>query len=213
MRLKAAVIFLSLVIPLEGIQALTLKEVVSHLKEAQTRIQGLKAQLLQERRPPGGATPVVMDGVIWIRKPDRLRMDIFPPHESITVLRGDELLIYFPEEKVAQKVRLSKDPTLARWLKFLQAPVEEIERHGEVEEVIGGKIVIRIEPSDEFDQFKSIRLWIDQKLWLPVKIELEEKTGEHTVITYSGIEVNPTFPEGIFDLKLPQDVEVTELEG
>lgn len=214
MRLRVkigGVVFL--LIPLAVSQALTLQEVVNHLKAAQEEVKGIKARLLQERRSPGKGAPVVMDGVIWIKRPDRLRMDIFPPHESITVLKGDELLIYFPEEKVAQKVSLSKDPLLARWLRFLQTPVKEIEQRGEVEAVAEGKIVVRIEPGDEFDHFRAIKLWIDQKLWLPVRIELEERTGEHTTVTYSAVEINPTFPEGVFDLRLPSDVEVTELGG
>lgn len=205
-----ALAFLFLVVQAK---ALTLKEVIVHLKDAQQRIQGLKAHLLQERYTGGESAPVVMEGIIWIKRPDKFRMDIFPPHESITVLEGGQLLIYFPEERVVQRVDLSKDPALARWLQFLQDPLEEVSKRGKIEGTEEGKVIIGLNPSGWFDQFRRIRLWIDEGLWLPVRIEVVDNSGEVTITSYSAIEVNPPLPDEIFQLEFPPDVEVVELHG
>ena len=213
--MKRALFLMALVFSSFALQAkaLTLEEVVLHLKDAQQRVQGLKAHLLQEKYTAGDSAPVVMEGIIWIKRPDKLRMDIFPPHESITVLEGQQLLIYFPEERVAQRVDLSKDPALARWLQFLQDPLEEVSKRGEIEGTKEGKVIVGLNPSGQFDQFRRIRLWIDEGLWLPVRIEVVEKSGDVTITSYSSIEVNPAFSEDVFQLELPSDVEVVELRG
>lgn len=164
--------------------------------------------MIQERESPNGQR-VRMEGVIWIRRPDRFRMDVYPPYESITVLKGDEMLIYFPQEKVAQRVNVSRDPSLLRWVQFLKEPWEVVKEKGKVIGEEGREIVLEIDTGD-FPELDRVILWIDRDIWFPRKMELEERGGEKAIITYSEIELGAEFTDNVFDLKLPRDVQVTD---
>ena len=189
-------------------QALTVEELAYRLRERGLAVNRVKVHMVHERSSVQGEK-VRMEGIIWIERPDRFRMDVFPPHESITVLKGDQMLIYFPEEKVAQRVDISKDPSLLRWVKFLQEPWEVVKQKGRIEGVEGGLLVVEIDTKD-FQELERVRLWIDQRLWFPKRIEMVERGGEKSTIFYSQIEINPPLPEDIFELHLPPDVQITE---
>lgn len=150
-----------------------------------------------------------MEGDIWIMRPDRFRMDILPPYESITLLNGDQMLIYFPKEKVAQRVNVKKDPSLVRWVQFLRQPWQVVKERARVLDEKGKEIVLEIDTRD-FPELERAVLWIDRELGLPIKIELDERGGDKAVITYSDIQLDAQFPKDLFDLKLPPDVEITD---
>lgn len=203
--------FLFLLFPLwivATVQALTVDELANRLRERGLAVNRVKVHMVHERSSVQGEK-VRMEGIIWIERPDRFRMDVFPPHESITVLKGDQMLIYFPEEKVAQRVDISKDPSLMRWVRFLQEPWEVVKQKGRIEGVEGGLLVVEIDTKD-FEELQRVRLWIDQRLWFLKRIEMVERGGEKSTIFYSQIEINPPFPEDIFELRLPPDVQITE---
>lgn len=192
------------------VEAYSLEDIVLRLKEEGQKVQRLKMQFLQERRSPTGKL-TKLQGTIWLERPNGFRMEVLPPYESITVIKSDELWMYFPKEKMAQRVKLSKDPTLARWVKFLQEPWEEIRKKGVLEGREGDRFVIKIDASSDFEELSFIKVWVDQKLWLPVKVFMKEKTGEEATILYSKFELNPNFAPGLFELELPADVQVTDL--
>lgn len=211
MKIKRVVglVFLFLAIPFL-VKAYSLDEIVLRLNEEGNKVQRLKMQFFQERRSPNGKV-TKLQGTIWLKRPNGFRMEVLPPYESITVIKSDELWMYFPKEKMAQKVKLSKDPTLARWVKFLQEPWEEIKKKGTLEGKEGDRFVIKIDASSDFEDLSFIRVWVDQQLWLPVKVFMKEKTGEEVTIFYSKFELNPDFAPNLFQLDLPADVQVTEL--
>ena len=208
--IKGVVVFVALLLVAFPAHAFTLQEVLKEMKRAQEVTFDMSARLAQEKILKGSVNPIIMKGKIKLKKPDKLYMETLPPNRTITVLNGTELLVYFPSEKVAQKFDLSKDPTLAKWLRFLQDPVSEIERAGVLEGEKEGKVILRLDPSGEFDFFKSIRLWVDIRVWLPVQIELVEKNGDLTITTYTDLVTNTGIGDEEFEIKLPPDVEVTE---
>jgi outer membrane lipoprotein-sorting protein len=69
---------------------------------------------------------------------------------------------------------------------------------------------VEIDPKD-LPELESLRIWVDQSLWFPTKIEMKEKNGEVSLITYSKVEFGASFGDDLFDLKFPPDVQVTEL--
>jgi len=183
-------------------------QIAELLREKGLKVGSIKLHMVQERFSPDGRK-VRMEGIIWIMRPDRFRMDVLPPYESITILKGDQMLIYFPQEKVAQRVNVTKDPTLLRWVQFLREPWQVVQERTKVVKEEGKEIVLEIDTRD-FPELDGVILWIDPELGFPVKIELEERGGDRAVITYSGVELGAQFPDDLFDLKLPPDVEITE---
>jgi len=191
------------------VYALSVEEVADKLEQKVLSSGKIHIQMENTRFLLRGEK-VQMKGLIWLQMPDKFRMDIFPPHQSITLLKGKQLLIYFPQDKVLQVVMLSKDPKLSQWLNFLQKPWEEIKRRGVIRSVEKEGILVEIDSKD-LPELESLRLWIDQNLWFPTKIEMKEKTGELSVINYLKVEFGASFGVDMFELKLPPDVQVTEL--
>lgn len=201
-------IFVFLLFP-AFLYALSVEEVAEKLEQKVLSSGKIYIQIENTRFLPKGEK-IQMKGLIWLKMPDKFRMDIFPPYQSITLLKGKQLLIYFPQDKVLQVVTLSKDPKLSQWLNFLQKPWEEIKRRGVIRDVEKEGILVEIDPKD-LPELESLRIWVDQSLWFPTKIEMKEKNGEVSLITYSKVEFGASFGDDLFDLKFPPDVQVTEL--
>ena len=189
--------------------ALSVEEVAERLEQKVLSSRKIYIQMKNIRILPKGEK-IEMKGLIWLQMPDKFRMDIFPPHQSITLLKGKQLLIYFPQDKVLQVVMLSKDPKLSQWLNFFQKPWEEIKRRGVIRSVDKEGILVEMDPKD-LPELESLRIWIDQNLWFPTKIEIKEKNGEVSIINYLEVKFGASFEEDLFELKLPPDVQVTEL--
>jgi outer membrane lipoprotein-sorting protein len=60
-------------------------------------------------------------------------------------------------------------------------------------------------------RIKSVRLWLDQKKWVAVKLQVTESSGDYFILKYSNIKLNENIPDSVFDLKLPKDVNILKL--
>jgi outer membrane lipoprotein-sorting protein len=58
--------------------------------------------------------------------------------------------------------------------------------------------------------FSRIRLWVDHKHWIPIRILLFEASEDHLTILLSNVKINPGLPDRIFKLQVPPDFERVE---
>ncbi len=120
------------------------------------------------------------------------------------------LLIYFPDEKVAQRYQVAGNPTLAKWLLFFQNPIETLGKRIWLQEERAGEVVLGIDPAEDLAIFKKIRIAIDTSNWLPRSVEMVEKGGDCTTINYNNVTINSGITDDSFKLRLPADVEIIE---
>ncbi len=184
--------------------------ILDQLKRAQESIEDFAADITQVKSSPIFKETMISKGKMRFKRANQIWVEMYPPYPSITVLTKGVLWIYFPEEKVAQRYHVAGNPLLAKWLLFFQNPIETMGEKISLQEEKETEVVLRIDPAEDLAIFQEIRLWIDTSNWMPKRIELVEKNGDRTTITYRHIRINSGIPDSSFELHLSPDVEIIE---
>jgi outer membrane lipoprotein-sorting protein len=58
-----------------------------------------------------------------------------------------------------------------------------------------------------------MKVWLDSELYLPVALQYVEADGDVTKYEFENYRVNGELPAGRFDLQLPRDVEIRNVEA
>jgi len=200
----------SLVIPSGAQQDKDVAPILKQLKKAQESLQDFTADIKQVKVSSLFTEPQISRGRMRFKRPNQIWVEMYPPYPSITVLNQGVLLYYFPEEKVAQRYDVAGNPVLAKWLLFFQNPIETMGKKIWLQEEKAGEVVLGIDPVEDLAIFQEIRITVDTSNWMPKRLEMTEKAGDRTTITYHNIRINVGVPDSSFQLRLPSDVEIIE---
>jgi len=155
-------------------------------------------------------TPLISKGTMYFKRPDCIRLDMFPPNPSVTLLSEGVLWIYFPEDKVAQRYLVEKNPQLTKWLLVFQNPIATLGERVALGPETKKTITLTLDPAEDLVIFQDISLVFDKSTWMLHTLDLKEKNGDHTSITYTYTAVNAGIPDNLFQLQLPPDVDLIE---
>jgi outer membrane lipoprotein carrier protein len=183
---------------------------LDRIKQAQESLQDFTADIKQVKISSLFTEPQVSRGRMQFKRPDKVWVEMQPPYASITVLNQGVLLIYFPEEQVAQRYEVAGNPALAKWLLFFQNPIETLGEKIWLQEEKAGEVILGIDPAEDLAVFQKIRIAIDTSNWMPKRVELVEKNGDRTTIHYLNVKMDVGIPDASFHLRLPPDVEIIE---
>ena len=184
--------------------------ILEQLKKAQESLQDFTADITQAKVSSLTKAPVVSRGKMRFKRPDRIWVEMYPPYPTITVLNKGVLLIYFPDEKVAQRYQVAGNPALAKWLLFFQNPIDSLGKRIWLQEERAGEVVLGIDPAEDLAIFQKIQITIDTSNWLPKSVQLVEKNDDCTTINYNNIKINSGIADASFELHLPLGVEIIE---
>jgi outer membrane lipoprotein-sorting protein len=184
--------------------------ILEQLKKAQESLQDFTADINQVKVSSLSKAPVVSRGKMRFKRPDRIWVEMYPPYPTVTVLNKGVLLIYFPDEKVAQRYQVAGNPALAKWLLFFQNPIDTLGKKIWLQEERAGEVILGLDPAEDLAIFQKIRISVDTSNWLPKSVDLVEKNGDRTTINYDNIRINTGIPDDSFKLRLPADVEIIE---
>lgn len=184
--------------------------ILGQLKKAQESLQDFTADIKQVKISSLFKEPVVSRGRMRLKRPNQIWVEMYPPYPTITVLNKGVLLIYCPDERVAQRYQVAGNPVLAKWLLFFQNPIETLGKKIWLQEEREGEVVLGIDPAEDLAVFQEIRISINTSNWMPKRLEWVEKSGDRTTINYHNIRINVGIPDSSFQLRLPPDVEIIE---
>jgi outer membrane lipoprotein-sorting protein len=184
--------------------------ILEQLKKAQESLQDFTADINQVKVSSLSKAPMVSRGKMRFKRPDRIWLEMYPPYPTVTVLNKGVLLIYFPDEKVAQRYQVAGNPALAKWLLFFQNPIDTLGTKIWLQEEREGEVILGLDPAEDLAIFQKIRISIDTSNWLPRRVEMVEKGGDRTTINYDNVKVNSGIADDSFKLRLPADVEIIE---
>jgi outer membrane lipoprotein carrier protein len=184
--------------------------IVEQLKKAQEALQDFTADIKQVKISSLFTEPVVSQGRMRFKRPDKLWEEMYPPYPTVKVLNEGVFLIYFPDERVAQRYDLTGNPALAKWLLFFQNPIATLGKKIWLQEKKEDEVVLGIDPAEDLAVFQEIRISIDTSNWMPKRLELMEKSGDRTITNYLNVRKNVGIPDSSFQLRLPPDVEIIE---
>ena len=165
----------------------------------------------------------VAEGTLRYKTPRKLRLEFEPPKDEIDVSDGKHFWVYKPGEKQVEKYRLAEgDTTELNFFEFgYEGSIEKARKNYDISLVTDadteaedeGIYVLRLvpRPSMQTPQYNEIMLWVDDSIWLPVRMDLSESDGEViNRIEFWEIKINETIDDDIFQFEVPPGVEVIE---
>lgn len=193
-------------------QTLTVDEVVQRIRESREKTKDFSADLLQEKKISLLKEKVISKGRIRFKKPDRISIEFFHPETSQMVYDGKTFLLYFKEEKMAERYQVQGNPVVEKYMLFSKDPFQEKLAQWRIVEDRETVLVMEILPKVKDPLFVKTKLWISKKDWIITGMEMVEKNGDTTSLRYSNMRVNMGLSDSDFEIRLPKDVKVTEIK-
>ena len=198
--------------PIMGAQQMGVDEVVQRLKESREKTKDFSADLLQEKKLSLLKEKVVSRGRIRFKKPKQFFIEFFHPESSQMSFDGKTFLLYFKEEKMAERYQVHANPVVEKYLLFSKDPFQEKLAEWKIAEDRESVLIMEILPKVKEGLFVKTRLWISKKDWTVVAMEMVERNGDTTFFRYSNMRVNTGLTDSDFQIHLPKDVKITEVK-
>jgi outer membrane lipoprotein carrier protein len=199
-------------LPIKGATPMGADEVVKRLREVQEKTKDFSADLHQEKKLSLMKEKIVSRGRIRFKKPDKVSIEFFHPESSQMVFDGKTVLLYYKEEKLAERYSLRSNPMAERYLLFSKDPFQEKLAEWRILEDRESFLVMEIIPKVKDPLFVKTRLRVSKKDWMVIGMEMIEKNGDTTSIRYSNMKVNIGLTDSDFEIHLPKDVKITEVK-
>ncbi len=181
----------------------------------------------QEKTDPIFLEKIKATGRFWYERPSNFRCDYDKPEASTSLVTGDQVTLYFPEFKQAERYRLSREGSgiseVNQMLLAFGIETDKVLKHFVVQhdpatsaDIIRLTFTPRAKREDR--PFAQFVLEIP-KPDLPTqpedqpycRFEIKGDEGDRTVVVITEIKWNdPDMPADIFQLHLPRDVEIIE---
>jgi outer membrane lipoprotein-sorting protein len=204
--------------------AWTLENILKQLDARAADFQSLTADLERTK-----VTVVVNDkstesGQIWVRRDDKMRIEVTQP-DARTILRdGDFFYLYNPKIHRVEEYNLGKKKSVVDQFLLLgfgtsgSSLKDSYDISLQVEETIDSRKVLRLELLPKTDEVKKqlskIELWLDEGTWLPVQQQFfETGSGDYFIIRYRNINRNVRIPDGEFKPHWPHGTTKVQPQG
>ena len=195
----------------------TLEAILKQLDAEAKEFRSLTADLERTK-----VTVVVNDrstesGQIFVRRDDKMRIELTHPNPRTILRTGDDLYIFNPRAKRLEQYDLGKHRALVDQFLLLGfgTPGGELKKHYLVtllgEETLEGRKVLLIELTPKSDavrkQLSKIHLWIDESTWLPAQQKFfETGSGDYFIIRYTNVVRNIKIADSRFKPQWPKGV-------
>ena len=174
-------------------------------------------------------TEVVKDtstetGQMWVRKDDKMRIEIQKPDLQTILRSGDSLFIFNPKINRVEEYDLGKNRDLVdQYVKLgFGTRAESIKKSFLVavngEQDLEGKktVVIELTPKSQQmrDQISKIQMWIDEASWMPIQQKFfEAASGDYLIFKYANMRKNLQIPESRFKQDWPKNATKVKPKG
>ncbi|MGA2317125.1 MAG: outer membrane lipoprotein carrier protein LolA [Thermodesulfobacteriota bacterium] len=196
----------------KGAAPISADEVVKRLREIQEKTKDFSADIHQEKKLSLLKEKIISRGKIRFKKPDKVSIEFFHPESSQMVFDGKTALLYYKEEKLAERYSLRSNPIAERYLLFSKDPFQEKLAEWKILEDRESFLVMEIIPKVKDPLFVKTRLRVSKKDWMLIGMDMVEKNGDTTSIRYSNMKVNTGLTESDFEIHLPKDVKITDVK-
>ena len=193
----------------------TLKDILKQLDLEAKSFRALSANIERTK-----VTVVVDDkstesGRVFIRRDDKMRIELTQPDPRTILRTGDDLYIYNPKLKRVEQYNLGKHRAEAEQFLMLGFGTSggDLEKNYLVtpqgEESIDKRRTLLLELTPKNDKVRSqiakIHLWIDTATWMPIQQKFfETGSGDYFVVHFTNIVRNPRIPDSQFKPNWPK---------
>lgn len=147
--------------------------------------------------------PQEAHGRLIVLPPRRLRWEYTTPFRATLVLSGDRVTMAYPELGRRRTIDLNQDPGLKSVLDailfFMEADPNAVIERFEVTIAAGAQTRLQLVPRAEAVRalLARVDVVVDTERNVLTSIRLEEPDGDHTTLTFSGVEVDKPVDEAL----------------
>ena len=201
--------------------ALRSEALVDRIRVEQKRLRTLEAEFVQFRVSAFLAAPEESKGNFAYSAPDLVRWDYTSPKPVSLVIREDEMLTWYRDLGKAEKVKVGR--ASSQVFRYLNASgsLDTLMKYFAVTFVFppatpggtaGAAEPYRLDLAPRFARIRkrlaAMSLWIDRKLFLPVRVRYVEANGDTTEYRFDHLRSNGEIPLSRFELAIPKEVEI-----
>jgi outer membrane lipoprotein-sorting protein len=166
-------------------------------------------------------TEVVKDtsietGQIFVRRDQKMRIELTKPDAKTILRTGDSLFIYTPKIKRVEEYNLGKHRAIIDQYMRLGFGTKsqdlrksyDINLAGEEETDHGKTLLLELTPKSEEirKQITKIQMWVDESSWLPIQQKFfEAGGGDYFLVKYSNMMKNLKINDAKFKQDWPKD--------
>jgi outer membrane lipoprotein carrier protein len=186
------------------------EEIIQKFKSKYDKLKTLQADFTQVAYWKLADNTHEQKGSIWLKGKEKFK--ILTPDQAI-MANGTTLWTFseFNKQVIIESMTRSKDVSLPRDL-FLKYS-EQYQSKYLGEEVIDNAncYVIDLTGKTEDLFIKSIKIWINMKLWVPAKIEQQDLNNNKNTYILTNIQLDEPIADTFFDYAPPESVEVIDM--
>ena len=157
---------------------------------------------------------VVQSGEFFHTKPDKVLWEYTSPETKLLMLNGKSIIAYYPKQKRAEEIRTRFSKRMVKYL-GLGSVLKDLQDECDItlsrdNRIAGTDLLVLVPKGRQVaKRLKEVRIWVDREISLPRVLEYVEADGDRTLISFDNILVNPEISLTKYEIKLPDDVTVT----
>jgi outer membrane lipoprotein-sorting protein len=194
----------------------TTASVLERIDKAASDFRSLTADIEQLKY-----TDVVKDtstetGKIFVRRDQKMRIDLTNPDPKTILRTGDSLFIYTPKINRVEEYNLGKNRSIVdQYMRLgFGTKAQDLQKSYDInllreDEIDHHKtVLLELTPKSEDvrKQITKIQMWVDQSSWLPIQQKfLEAGGGDYFLVKYSNMMKNLKIPDPKFKPDWPKN--------
>jgi outer membrane lipoprotein carrier protein len=177
------------------------------------RLKSFKAVFMESYQ--GGGITRNESGVLWLKKPGRMRWEYRQPREKLFLTDSQTASFYVPGDHQARKAPIKRLDDIRSPLRYLlgktklQKELDGLSFAPDIQPLNPGDIVLRGIPKTMRDRVSELLLEVTPEHQI-VRILIREVDGPSTDFRFSQIEENVPVQDGLFHFTPPPGVEVLQ---
>jgi outer membrane lipoprotein carrier protein len=198
--------------------AARVEALMARVKLEQEKVKTLQASFTQRQESSMLVEPDLSKGVFSYSAPDAVRWEYTSPKPISVVIDGEQMVTWYRDLGRAERIKVGRYSNQV--LKYLGASgsFDTLLDYFRVRVAFpeSASDPYRLELLPRYDRIarrlSSMVVWIDPVRFLPVRMRYVAGDGDVTEYEFRDLEVNGRIPAGRFDLDLPANVEVREID-
>lgn len=194
-------------------QSVDVKAVARGVDEHYNNLKSFKADFTEIYQGPG--TSRTESGVVWLKKPGRMRWEYHQPHEKLFLTDSHTAYFYVTGERMARKTSVKTLDDIRSPLRYLLGKtqlakeLEALSLAPDVAPLQSGNVVLRGIPKGMKDRVSEVLLEITPGRQIS-RIVIQEVDSTSTDFRFSQIQENVPVADSLFRFSPPPGVETIQ---
>ncbi len=195
------------------------EELIRGIDGQQQKIQTLTASFSQRRETSLVKDPLISQGMVKFKRPDRIHFLYSKPESMEMALDGKTIWIYYPGRSQAEKYSLTRNKKMAQYLEpvtgiFQKTFAQVIESYTIIYQGLEADRLhrFRLQPREEKVQkfLSRVDLWVDRTSGAILKFEMMEASKDRLTLEFRDLQINPPLPDDDLMIIIPPSAKVLE---